>query len=364
MLFNKKCIQFTQLYLLSTYINTASVFDTVLAQNSSEINDNLKKKIEGNVMIGQQRFQATCTCKPDSKDSGGESICNPQQFRIIVDKPGGDKSTPGDIEKFIGNIQDQQWTRITETHFSCIDPRNKGLSINTPGGDIGEFILGLHVYQNSFKPKLKMNQTMVKNIMKKYIKQMRQDYFYMCTDEAATNRVKAENNMQGVDLKNPNESDKKILLEKLVEPENIGSIHQKNMMANPDMYKVDPDLIKFAIRAFYMLLWENDKECRLFVNFTFVKINQLDEFMGGLDAYAFIEIKSNATCTEKNQAPLFRNNSDKGQYWVNHIDAVQIRRAEITYFFTNVIAILDNSKPIENVIFLVVNKNRMSFSVK
>lgn len=33
---------------------------------------------------------------------------------------------------------------------------------------------------------------------------------------------------------------------------------------------------------------------------------------------------------------------------MNHIDAVQIRRAEITYFFTNVIAILDNSKPIEN----------------
>lgn len=143
--------------------------------------------------------------------------------------------------------------------------------------------------------------------------------------------------LEGLDLKNPRESTRERLLKALLEPDNIGDMHLKLMLKNHQMYNIDPDLIKNFLKAFFHNLWEGEIKDKL----------NLVMLIGPHDEKGFIEIRSNAICTKENLAPLMAPLHDDKSMFVNHIDAVQVRRAQLAYFFA--ISINMHSDPISSV---------------
>lgn len=56
----------------------------------------------------------------------------------------------------IGSLSDIIFVDPVKYHFSCLDGRIKDPILGTPGGDAGEFILALHVYE-TLTPSRKLN---------------------------------------------------------------------------------------------------------------------------------------------------------------------------------------------------------------
>ncbi len=53
------------------------------------------------------------------------------------------------IQKIIGYPSDLKFTGVEEETFKCLDGRTNGEYLGCPGGEAGEFILGLHVYSKT-----------------------------------------------------------------------------------------------------------------------------------------------------------------------------------------------------------------------
>ena len=136
----------------------------------------------------------------------------------------------------------------------------------------------------------------------------------------------------------PRESIEKKLLDALLEPLNIGDLHLRLMLKEYNTYTVDPLLVKRFLKSFYNNLWNNPK---------YQKKIKLDILVGKHKEKAFLEIKSNAVCTKDDLAPLMKQMGKKISVFMNHIDAVQIRRAQLAYFFAHVINM--HQDPIEAV---------------
>jgi hypothetical protein len=51
------------------------------------------------------------------------------------------------LRDFLGNIEDLEFVDPNKESFHCMDGRENGAFLGTPGGDAGEFILGLFVYE-------------------------------------------------------------------------------------------------------------------------------------------------------------------------------------------------------------------------
>lgn len=142
----------------------------------------------------------------------------------------------------------------------------------------------------------------------------------------------------------------------LLEPDNIGDMHLRLMLKKHDMYNIDPDLIKNFLQSFFKNLWEGEIKDSL----------KIEMLIGPHEEKGFIEIRSNAICTQENLAPLMAPRHNSQSMFVNHIDAVQVRRAQLAYFFAT--AINMHSDPISTVshriiqekLFNMINREGMS----
>lgn len=304
------------------------------------------------VQVGGNPFDASCTCSPDTS-SIAQSQCNPQEMSIIIDKK-SKTTNRKEVEKFIGPIKNLTWTKITETHFADIDGRNKVPSLTTPGGDMGEFILALHVFQNYFKSPTPLTYARIENALKGYLGQMVQDIFYMATDSAAVDNIKEQANDNDVNILQPPARLVDTLLSKITQPENIGSIHLKMMMKSPNDYKISKTLVQNAIKAFYSLLWKPKNSQ------SGVKL-KLDVLTGSPNEEGFLTLRPGAICTTSNDGPLLAPQDKNGSYYVADIDSVQTRRAQMAYYFSKIVGALEGLEIATDTFFNDLNRWGTSF---
>lgn len=52
------------------------------------------------------------------------------------------------VREVVGHPKELTYVNVADTHFSCVDGRVEGGVLGAPGGDLGEYILALHVYEN------------------------------------------------------------------------------------------------------------------------------------------------------------------------------------------------------------------------
>ena len=177
---------------------------------------------------------------------------------------------------------------VADQYFSCLDGRVDKSVLGSAGGDGGEFLVGLHVYEILIGRA--MNEKQVEESLRGYVEWMRPEKFYMCTDEAAIEHLEKDMGMSMTieSLRNPKQGNQKDLLNYLLKADNNGDLHFKRLLKSPWFYGIRPQLVHAFIKAFYSLLWDKASPLR-------TKLI-LDSLQGDHQEQAFLEIRSNTAC--------------------------------------------------------------------
>ena len=195
-------VSFIVLLLLSfTFYSVRSVTTLEMEANSITNGNANSKQIQGKMHIDGKSYTALCDCSPvtpESQDntmgSGKGPFCDPSKLKIRGEKAGIGASYD-DVRNLVGNIEELNYVRVPEASFSCLDGRFNDPVLGTPGGDAGEFILALSVYEDLLGGGRKLTQNSVDHFFSQYLMLMKPRKFLMCTDDFAVNHIEKELNV-------------------------------------------------------------------------------------------------------------------------------------------------------------------------
>jgi len=151
------------------------------------------------------------------------------------------------VRDIVGYPSELSYVNVAESHFECLDGRIRSGVLGTPGGDAGEFILALHVYEDMVGEKRKLTQEAVDSFLKNYVRTMRQAHFFMCTDDQALDHLSKEINAEGINIQRPRTQIQPEMLEALTTPENNGCSHLKMLLRHPELYQIKPNIVKMFV---------------------------------------------------------------------------------------------------------------------
>lgn len=166
---------------------SSQILNSFIEVDEKSLQDN---KVEGKMQINGETYNAICDCNPVSPAKPGENVetqgpkCDPSKLKIHSEKT-GQGASHDDIRNLIGNIEELNYVKVPNFSFKCLDGRNREDVLATPGGDAGEFILALIVYEDLVGGGRKLTQENVDNFFLQYLKMMTHPTFYMCTDDVA-----------------------------------------------------------------------------------------------------------------------------------------------------------------------------------
>lgn len=115
--------------------------------------------------------------------------------------------------------------------------------LGTPGGDAGEFILATQIYSDMMGQNAYLTEEKILNLLKDYLTSMKQNSFYMATDDVAVYHIEKELNIIGLNITKPKQAYIADLLTLVVEPENVGDLHIKLLLTESSNYSVNKTLV-------------------------------------------------------------------------------------------------------------------------
>jgi hypothetical protein len=151
-------------------------------------------KVQGKMEINGTTYNAICECNPEpTVVTPIEMIphCDPSKLMTHMERQGIGASYD-DIRNLIGKIEELEYISVPEASFNCLDGRHLKSVIATPGGDAGEFILALSVYEDLLGGERKLNQDNVDNFLAQYLRSMKPGKFYMCTDRFSIDEIQKD----------------------------------------------------------------------------------------------------------------------------------------------------------------------------
>ncbi|KAL4434746.1 hypothetical protein ABPG74_017166 [Tetrahymena malaccensis] len=348
------------LFLVLSLTNIVNANQTyVKVSNGQQQQEEGKTIIVGKTTINQIDYNTECSCVEPTvqqmEDPDAESCSlNKLKLQLDTDGQGMNQDTIRDI---VGDVHSLQFVNPKEYYFMGLDGRNTEPCLSTPGGDAGEFILALFIYEGMLQ-KRQLDQNSVDAFFKSYLQYMKSQKFYFATDDEAIFHMERETGLSiSIDsLKNPSESNKADLLNALIKAENQGDRHIKNLLKNPDLYNIRPEIVQMFIKSFFNVLWDK-------TNLNREKLI-LDSLVGQPNESAFLEVRSNEICLEKHLSPLISVRKKIGEDWqslfVNHIDAASQKRRELAHFFSD--SVNHHQEPIDpDIMFNRLTKHGLSF---
>ena len=223
---------------------------------------------------------------------------------------------------------------VMASQTSCVDGREDRAIIGTPGGDSGEWLLGLAAAEKVGGARLDLRH--VPALVRSFA-----DTFggmYLHTDSHALNRlvrsIRSDNRIEPAVanlgtirewerfLRSPPPSLHKLLLEHLFQPDHIGCGHIKLALKNPDVYGIRTEMITAFFAAFYENLWQGARDFHWFV-------------LGGDHAEgAVINVTLDEPLGPFSAVPLIAPSIGGVQAFVNHPQVVAYVRSQIARFLT------------------------------
>lgn len=227
---------------------------------------------------------------------------------------------------------------VSATPFTCMDDRVKVPSLATPGGDLGEFILGLSSYlqERDGPGAAPPRQEVVDAFLLKYLKTIPAGRTIThCTDDRAVRHLEDELQMENLDLARPPERATRAgLLERLTEVENHGDSHIRLLLKQPDLFQIDSRITPLVLKAFYRHLWAQSQDPSSYL-YQSPKL-RLSVLVGESNPEAFIEVMTGANCQREGMAAMLVPREDGHAVLVSHLDAVGERREELAEFFARI----------------------------
>jgi len=267
---------------------------------------------EGDAILPQAKVVNSFNCKVDEV-----SVVLDQKPEKVADAI--DIST---VRSHFGDPKTLEWAHIGQQFFSDIDGRSEEKILGTPGGDIAEFILALSSYEEETKGSI--DQATATGLLMEYLKTMSRTKFYMSTSEHAHDNLTSASGCKNVEISDPPEGIKAMLLEAVTQPDNVGCKHLKMMLSSPAEYQTRKEIVEIGIRSYYQVMW----------NKTFTGHTKLCFIMlkGPHKEKAFVNVQAAQHCQDQGLAPLISPQACYGDMYINHPEAVIKFRAELANF--------------------------------
>lgn len=187
--------------ILMSLLSVASASEGGLFNSFIEVDEKSIRngnQIQGRMNINGENYNAICDCSPVSPDSANSNTqnqlgpkCDPSMLKIHTEKS-GQGASQDDIRNLVGNIEELNYVQVPSSYFKCLDGRNTDAVLSTPGGDAGEFVLALIVYEDLLGGGKRLTQDNVDTIFSQYLKMMPHPKFYMCTDDISISHLERQ----------------------------------------------------------------------------------------------------------------------------------------------------------------------------
>jgi hypothetical protein len=188
------------------------------------------------------------------------------------------------------------WARVREHHFSDFSGWTQQPVLGAPGGDLGEFLLALAVYEGRIlKP---LDPPTVKSLLRRFLAGTKKKSFYFSTDRNTLQEVTQQLSLDSLDLRMPPAGIRTRLLNELTTPGGNGCRYFRYMLTWPGEFEVRRELVASTIVAFFQLLWDRDDKEQLWARERLVVLNDVQR------EEAVVFVRSYQECLDYGIAPL------------------------------------------------------------
>jgi hypothetical protein len=204
-----------------------------------------------------------------------------QRRDVLTDQPRELVREPGplsiqEIEAHVGDPRSVRWVKLAAILLhgrqACVDGRDDSSVVGTPGGDAGEFVLGLAATERV------LGRALTRADVTKLLRRRLDTFgrFYMHTDIAAGNRfiasLRADSRLtkaigstyESLEwrrwLAEPPVEARPVVLEHFCQPAHMGCGHLRLMLQNSEQYEVRSALVLDFLRAFFSTRWAGAAE--------------------------------------------------------------------------------------------------------
>ena len=293
----------------------------------------------------QQKFDMKCMCSKEVTvpDSGKLPVdipigkCAATEIVVKQDET-GTGMTLDEVKVHIGNPLKLQWAKVPKHHFSAVEGRTSHPILGTPGGDLGEWLIALSIYEGMTNHENTLSD--VKRLLREYLRYTTKMSFYYNTDRTSTEKIGKIMSLDRLDLTETpmNDDIKQQLLHELVQASNVGSEHFRMLLEKWHKFNVRKELVVHCIHAFFEILWDKTAMPPVWQKLRLVTVE------GQSQEKAFVKIDVSADCIVNQVAPLLRPRKEDASIYVAHHTSATIFRKEIADFFADSDSNIDAEK--------------------
>lgn len=240
----------------------------------------------------------------------------------------GPKYNLSDVQEHLVPEELREYQSNTKTTFSCIDGRNDEKSMTAPGGDFGEFIIGLQTYLYHIDS-LRPTKEFLQNIFLRYLKEVAspQRPFYFHTSKHRLDHYFDNLNLtpKPVILPETEPPNPEIWYEAWRIPEIHGCGLVRYMISNYTLFGIsDPNLVPNMLEVFLRYWWTTDNIGKSKIKF--------DILQGDPSGSAIVTI-DNAGPGCPDYSPVARPNIYGSSIYLYHPSAVLDFRHQVLFPF-------------------------------
>ena len=261
---------------------------------------------------------------PSNANFSGQTVYSPVHKAL----------SPDQLLGVLGPAAVMEWTAVSRASFSCVDGRQSRGGVYAYGGDLGELVLGLAVFEHMAGRQLDQAETT--RLFTGWVARLRDAGagFGACIDAAAAKQLGASVGASELDLVSPPEELLPSLMLRVAAPEFVGSDHLRWMLQYSQTYAVRRELVEHAIRAFYGALWNEYNPVRPALRLATVSGPRVER--------AVVHVRASHWCaSEQGLMPSVPSRTRAGSVLVYSPDAVDARRDEFTRYLKHMSADLD-----------------------
>jgi len=230
-----------------------------------------------------------------------------------------DPLTQNELEDHLGETNSIEWTHVMQTSFGSTDPRGQERQLGTLGGDLGEFLIVLSAIEKQVGTTF--NDSVVLHKLKVYLTVMSREKFYFDIDTDAIEYFKSVCNCPQLNIADPPESKKGLLLNATLSSLSQGNEFFRKLLNSSNSFGIRPALASSVLRAFYKVMWNKADPLHRRIKFVLMK--------GTFSPKGFIMVKTPGYCNSQLLAPMISPELCAKQMGIYHGDAAVLLRTEI-----------------------------------
>jgi hypothetical protein len=278
------------------------VIPTVTIEGNPNITKYLKASHRASLNFACQIPRITVTPNSESVSAGLE-----------------DPLTQIELEDHLGEPTNIEWAHVMQIYFGSTDPRGQDRQISTLGGDLGEFLIVMSAIEKQLS--VTFNETVVLHKLRVYLTVMSREKFYFDIDIPAINHFKSVCNCPQLNIADPPDSKKTLLLNATRSGDAHGNEFFKKVLTNAEPFGIRQGLAEAVVRSFYKIMWNKADPLHRKIKFVLLK--------GDFKPKGFIMVKTPGYCNSQLLAPMISPELCSKQMGIYHGDAAVLLRTEM-----------------------------------